>query len=164
MTYLAQGNNWRPTRIRPRDVTPAVLRLRDGRRTPGKLQTFSLTGGLLCLSKPLDLGCRVKLMFLTHTGLVFGSAEMLSPVSRTEQPFRFLALDADDQNRLRAAIQSSTHRSTDEKEWIEKYRTTLNRRPPRRRLFRMLLLAAITLGTLGLGSAIYVLGIHLVNW
>jgi hypothetical protein len=26
------------------------------------------------------------------------------------------------------------------------------------------LLAAITLGTLGLGSAIYVLGIHLVNW
>ncbi len=68
----------------------------------GRLEVFSSTGGLLCLSKPLIRGTRIKVMFLTQTGPVMGSAEMLTPVSWTQQPFRFVALAAGDQRRLQA--------------------------------------------------------------
>jgi len=71
---------------------------------PGKLQVISLTGGLLYLSNLLGQGSRVKLIFLTNSGPVLGAAEMLSPISWTQQPFRFLTLDECDQRKLRAAI------------------------------------------------------------
>jgi hypothetical protein len=45
-------------------------------------------------------------MFRAHTGLVFGGAEMLTPISRTLQPFRFVEFAADGRSRLDAAIQS----------------------------------------------------------
>src|SRR5215831_4741369 len=89
------------------ETTPAVLRCQDGRRVPGKLQIISLTGGLLSLSKPLDRGSQVKMMFMTRSGSVLGAAEMLSPVSWHLQPFKFIGLHDDDQRRLQAAIQSS---------------------------------------------------------
>lgn len=88
------------------EVTPAVLRCHDGRRKRGQLQVISLTGGLLYLTKPLDRGLRVKLMFLTHKGSVLGAAEMLSPLSWSLQPFKFVRLYDDDEQRLQAAIQS----------------------------------------------------------
>jgi hypothetical protein len=92
-----------------------VLRLKDGRRVSGRLKVVSLTGGLLSVAHPVDTGCNAKLMFLTGTGMVLGAAEMLSPVSWTLQPFRFIALDHDDQDRLKAVIQAHTdqlHRSS----------------------------------------------------
>ena len=58
----------------------------------GSLEVFSSTGGLLSLQKPLIRGTRIKVMFLTQSGPVLGAAEMLSPVSWTQQPFRFVAL------------------------------------------------------------------------
>ena len=52
--------------------------------------------------------------------------------------------------------------SDHEQEWIEKYRAALDQNPPNRqgRLFRVVL-AAITLTALCLGSAIYVFSVHL---
>ena len=89
-------------------ITSAVLRLSDGRCIPARLQVISVTGGLLCLPRPVEQGSRSKarLMFLTRTGSVFGVAEMLSPVSWGLQPFRFVTLYDDDQDRLQGAIQS----------------------------------------------------------
>jgi hypothetical protein len=63
-------------------------------------RSFSVTGGLLSLSSPLNQGSDVKLMFRAETGLVLGTAEMLVPISRTLQPFRFVAIGKDDWRRL----------------------------------------------------------------
>jgi hypothetical protein len=166
----------RPPRFRLPHSTHAVLRFQDGKRAQGELQVVSLTGGLLYLKKPLDRGSRVKLMFLTHSGPVLGAAEMLVPVSWDQQPFRFVALQEDDQRRLRSAIQSSVTPvipepeqrsvagngwlSSGEQQWIEKYRAAqMEEHPPRRFLRKFF--AAVTLATLGVGSAIYFLGIHI---
>jgi len=104
MTYLPPQ---RAARTSFTETTPTVLRCQDGRRVPGKLRIISITGGLLCLSRPLDPGAQVKLMFLTNRGSVLGAAEMLRPVSWSLQPFRFVGLGDDDQRKLQAAIQSS---------------------------------------------------------
>lgn len=156
MTFLPQPHaNYRSPRVRLADITPAVLRLPDGRPCPGQLETISLTGGLLSMSNMLDRGSCIKLMFLTHTGPVLGAAEMLSPVSTTQQPFRFVALEEDDQRRLRAAVQSSLDLNPGERVWIERYRATLVHRNRRRRGVFRVILEALTLLTLCLGSAIY---------
>jgi len=108
MTFLfPQQASGRAPRTCFAETTPAVLRCQDGRRVPGKLQVISVTGGLLSLSKPLDQGSQVKLMFLTPRGAVLGAVQMLSPVSWNLQPFKFVGLCDDDQRRLQAAIQSS---------------------------------------------------------
>jgi len=93
------------------DTTPAVLRLQNGWRVPGNLQVISVTGGLLCLEKPLSQGCQVKLMFVTDAGPVLAAAEMLRPGLRGEQPFRFTTLSENNQCRLRTVIQSSMSRN-----------------------------------------------------
>jgi len=97
----------RSQRVRLPDITPVVLRFSNGHRAPVELSIVSLTGGLLRVPKPVAHGARVSMMFLTHRGPVIGQAELLNPVSWTEQPFRFVALQADDQRRLRAAIQAT---------------------------------------------------------
>jgi len=117
-----QPANRRAARTRFAETTPAVLRLKNGSRTRGKLQTISLTGGLLSLSKPLFHGSRVKLMFLTPKGSVLGAAEMLMPISWGLQPFKFVRLYDDDEERLQAAIQSSLDQSHLGKLQIEKFR------------------------------------------
>jgi hypothetical protein len=160
MTYLPHSHaNWRSPRARLADITPAVLRLPDGCRHRGKLETISLTGGLLTMPNLLDRGSRIKLMFLTHTGPVLGAAEMLSPVSTTRQPFRFVALEEGDQGRLRAIVQGFL--DPGEQEWIEKYRAAVQRNPARRGVFPAVL-ALLTLFTL-LGSAIYLFNTHLLK-
>ncbi len=181
----------RPTRVRPAEFTPAVLRVEDGSCTSGELQLFSLTGGLLSLPKLLDQGSRPKLMFLTQTGPVLGVAEMLPAVSWNEQPFRFVTLHENDHKRLRAAIPgsaplpaepsvalaaaASAAMSVDsdlappsllaldcEQPWIEKYRTAVDTKPPRR-IFRKIVLAAMTVTALSLGI-VYALQAHLLWW
>jgi hypothetical protein len=153
---LPQPNqNRRAPRLNLSDLTPAVLRFEDGHRTQGQLEVISLTGGILSLPKPVVRQSRVKLMFVTPTGPVLGTAEMLKPVSWTQQPFRFVGLERDDQRRLQDSIQSSFGQVSKDQEWIDKYRAALDdRRPPRRSLFSSRL-AALTLAILSLGSAIY---------
>jgi hypothetical protein len=99
-----------------------VIRSQDGCRIQGKVEVISVTGGLLCLSKPLNQGSRVKLMFLTSKGSVLGAAEMLTPVSWVQQPFKFVRLDDDDQDRLQAAIQLSLQQNRRDHAWMERYR------------------------------------------
>jgi hypothetical protein len=149
----------RASRVSLTDTTHAVLRFEDGRRAQGQLEVISLTGGLLSLPKPVQHDSRVKLMFLTPTGPVLGTAEMLKPVSWSQQPFRFVALEQDDQRRLRESIQSEFGQAHKEQEWIEKYRATLSHRHAPRKRFFSLPLAAITLAMLSLGSALYLFSI-----
>jgi hypothetical protein len=59
-------------------------------------------------------------MFLTRSGPVLGTVEMLSPVSTEQQPFRFVALDRDVQHRLKTMVQLLLN--PDEDVWIAKYR------------------------------------------
>ena len=175
MTTLQAHANYRSPRLQLADITPAVLRLPDGSSSRGKLETISLTGGLLSLSPMLDRGSRIRLMFLTRMGPVLGAAEMLSPISATRQPFRFVAIEKDDQQRLRATVRSSSlnqnlldqnrcqnpGQNPVEQAWIEKYRAALaDRNPPRRGVVRAAL-TVLTLLTLCLGTAAYLLGVHL---
>ena len=150
----------RAPRFNLADLTPAVLRFEDGRRTQAQLETISLTGGMLSLPKPVERQSHVKLLFLTPTGPVLGTAEMLKPVSWSQQPFRFIALEHDDQRRLQTSIQTSFSQTLPEpEEWIEKYRAALDNPPaPRKHLFSTPL-AALALAVLSLGSAIYLFGI-----
>ena len=46
-------------------------------------------------------------MFLTDAGMVLGTAQMLTSISGTLQPFRFLNIDEDHECRLRDLIRSS---------------------------------------------------------
>lgn len=122
----------------------------------GSLEVISSTGGLLGLSKPVIRGTRIKVMFLTQRGPVLGSAEMLSPVSWTQQPFRFVTLAYGDQRRLQALtgcssklempIPEQTGSIPDaEPDWIDKYRAAISRNPPRRPLLERML--GVMLGT-----------------
>lgn len=113
----------RPPRVHFADVTPVVVRFQDGKRTSGKLRVVSITGGLLSFSRTLPQGSHVRLMFLTAAGPVLGTAEMLSPGLLSMQPFRFVALYDDDENRLQTAIQSSLDSHRRDQRNIEKYRT-----------------------------------------
>jgi hypothetical protein len=129
----------------------------------GSLEVISSTGGLLSLSKPLIRGTRIKVMFLTQRGPVLGTAEMLSPVSWTEQPFRFVTLAYGDQRRLQAITGCSPSKLelpipkqtrmirnpepepilNTEPEWIDKYRAAVSQNPPRRPLLERMLGALI---------------------
>jgi hypothetical protein len=88
----------------------------------GKLQIISITGGLLCLSQPVDQGSQVKLMFLTCGGSVLGAAEMLSPISWGLQPFKFVRLYGDDAARLEAAIKLSLDQNRVDHGQVERHR------------------------------------------
>jgi len=61
-------------------------------------------------------------MFLTGRGSVLGTAEMLSPISWGLQPFKFIRLYDDDEQRLQAAIQSSLDQNRRDHGHIEKGR------------------------------------------
>jgi hypothetical protein len=153
----------RAPRIRATEYTPVALRYPSGDSATGSLEIFSATGGLLRLSKPLMKGTRIKLMFVAPSGPVFCAAEMLSPISRTEQPFRFVAFAHDDQGRLQATINQPPPKAempipvqTDadtadvtppkfapyqKDQWIDKYRDAMGRNPPPRPLLKRMLAA-----------------------
>jgi hypothetical protein len=88
----------------------ATIRLGDGQHSSARLQTISVTGGLLQVLKPFTSGAVVELLFSTHIGSVLAMAELLSPCSSAPiglQPFRFVAMDSTELRKLRAAIASS---------------------------------------------------------
>jgi len=88
--------------------------LEDGQRAKGRLQTLSVTGGLLRLPKALEHGDFVEVSFQTQSGTVHGMAEMLNPTRSvpdgTLQPFRFIALADDDHRTVRMLVDSASDR------------------------------------------------------
>jgi hypothetical protein len=93
----------------------AQVVLEDGRRAKAKLQTVSVTGGLLRLAQSLSEGDFVEVAFQTQSGPVRGMAEMLTPVRAATdgslQPFRFVALGDEDHRALRMIVDSAADRS-----------------------------------------------------
>jgi len=115
MTHYPQPNATnRATRIQLGSEGMALLKADGGDRVKAKLQTVSVTGGLLRLAQALEEGDFVEIAFHTLSGPVHGMAEMLRPKSQsadgTLQPFKFIALDDNDHKTLRFAVDSTTER------------------------------------------------------
>jgi len=145
----------RAPRVRLATPTPAVLRCQDGSRVAGNLQVISAAGGMLCLPRPLDPNIRASLMFLSEGGPVLGRTEMLSPLSPTQQAFRFVALDQKNQRNLQVAIQSQLNLESAEEQWIAKYRSALLNMPPQKKTLK-LVLRSVAFGMLVLFGVAYV--------
>jgi len=116
MTHFPQVHPQRRSpRIQLGGSVLAQVVMEDGGGTKAKLQTVSITGGLLRLAKSLSQGDFVEVAFQTQSGIVRGMAEMLTPVrAATEgslQPFRFVALGDDDHRTLRMVVDSAADRS-----------------------------------------------------
>jgi hypothetical protein len=116
MTHFPQVHPQRRSpRIQLGGSVPALVLLEDGQRAKAKLQTVSVTGGLLRLARSLSQGDFVEVAFNIQGGPVRGMAEMLNPVRAASdgslQPFRFVALGDDDHRTLRMAVDSITDRS-----------------------------------------------------
>jgi hypothetical protein len=116
MTHFPQPHpERRAARVQLGGSVLATIRLEDGQRLRAKLQTISVTGGLLAIVKPLGQGDFIEIAFPTRTGLVHGMAEMLSPARQFAngciQPFRFIALGDDDHRNLRMAVDQVMDRS-----------------------------------------------------
>ena len=117
MTHFPQPHpSQRAARVQLGDSVLAAIRLEDGRRTKAKLQTISVTGGLLHLTHSLGQGDFVELAFQTQQGPVHGMAEILTPTRKLTdgvlQPFRFVALEDDDHRRLRTSLDHVVERSS----------------------------------------------------
>jgi hypothetical protein len=109
MTHFPQPHpSRRAARVQLGDSVLAAIRLEDGRRTRAKLQTISATGGLLSLKQSLSQGDFVEVAFQTQSGPVHGMAEILNATHKTKegvlQAFRFVALEDDDNHRLRTSL------------------------------------------------------------
>jgi PilZ domain len=98
------------------DSVPAAIRLDNGTRTRVKIQTISLTGGLLAVVEAFGEGEAVQIAFQTRSGPIQGIAKMLRPTSRGEscmQPFRFVELDNEDSQKLRLAVEAAREQRLD---------------------------------------------------
>ena len=116
MTHFPQPHpSRRAARVQLGDSVLAAIRLEDGRRTKAKLQTISVTGGLLRIAQSLAQGDFVEVAFQTQAGPVHGMAEVLSPTRSLQdsvlQPFRFVAIEDDDHRRLRTSLDHVAERS-----------------------------------------------------
>ena len=116
MTHFPQPHpSRRAARVQLGDSVLAAIRFEDGRRTKAKLKTISATGGLLRLAQSLAQGDFVEVAFQTQAGPVHGMAEVLTPMRTIPdgvlQPFRFVALEDDDNRRLRTSLDHVAERS-----------------------------------------------------
>jgi hypothetical protein len=94
------------------------------------------------------------LMFLTQTGTVLGSAEMLKPVSRDLQPFRFVALDEGNRSRLKVVVRTTLEQSRPEYDWVDSYRARLANPASKPKRISLAFVAAVTVATACLGTAL----------
>jgi hypothetical protein len=111
MTHFPQTHpQQRAQRVQFGSTIPVVIKLNDGRSARAKLQSISETGGMLRLAGALEQGNLVEVAFQTESGAVKGMAEILQPARKSKgeimQPFRFIALEDDDQLALRNAMAS----------------------------------------------------------
>jgi hypothetical protein len=157
---------WRIPRFRLNDRTWALIRLQNGLRLAGELQVISRHGGLLQLPETVQEGLVVEFMFQTHRGPVVGTAEMLMPLTRAQQPFRFLSLSEGDLRTLQTAFESGVYRNIDEEKRIEELRAAVanalaewNPSASRRHLFAKMAIGLVAL----MGCVVCVLFIHLLR-
>ncbi|SRR6266436_2206362 len=150
-------------RLRLDGGTPAVLRFQDGERISGSLEVVSLTGGLLTLANPLEDGSQVKLMFVTGAGSVLAGAEMLPPVDRQRQPFRFVSLAMQDRRRLESIIPVSVYQDIVEPDWMKKLRAASGDRYVVRKWRIKLTVGTVGLITLCVVGAVYVVRLPLLK-
>jgi hypothetical protein len=116
MTHFPQPHpSRRAARVQLGASVLAAIRFEDGRHAKAKLQTISATGGLLRVPRPLAEGDFVEVAFQTQSGPVRAMAKILSPMAKTKdgalQAFRFVALEDDDNRRLRTSLDHVTDRS-----------------------------------------------------
>lgn len=116
MTHFPQSNaNQRSPRVQLNGSVGAAILAESGVRARAKLQSISITGGLLQLQAELSTGDFVEIAFHTRAGAVHGMAEMLQPMRKFQsaclQPFRFIALGDEDHRKLRMALDSALDRS-----------------------------------------------------
>jgi hypothetical protein len=116
MTHFPQTNSQqRATRVKMEATASALVKLEDGQHAKAKIQTVSVTGGLLRMARALQEGDFVEVAFQTQSGPVHGMAEMLHPrrisAEGILQPFRFIALDDNDHKTLSFAVNSTTERA-----------------------------------------------------
>jgi len=116
MTHFPQTNfSRRSPRVQLNGSVAATIRAEGGQRARAKLQSISITGGLLQLPIELTSGDFVEIAFHTRSGAIHGMAEMLPTVRKFQaaclQPFRFVALGDDDHRKLRMALDSALDRS-----------------------------------------------------
>jgi hypothetical protein len=104
----------RSPRVKLNGSVTAAIMAEGGQRARAKLQSISVTGGLLQLARQLTAGDFVEIAFHTRSGAIRGMAEMLRPFkmqkSACMQPFRFIALDDEDHRKLRMALDSALDR------------------------------------------------------
>lgn len=100
MTYFLQRQPpRRAPRARVRGTLGALLRLENGRQLHAKVQTLSVTGGLLDLAACLEERTWVDLTLYLSSGPVRVRAEMMFPMlgaSGYFQPFRFTTLEGEE--------------------------------------------------------------------
>jgi hypothetical protein len=161
MNLLPQHAQQRAARLQLGEGVPAVLRNPEGACNQASLKTVSLTGGLLSLSTGMDEGSSCKVMFVTHTGPVFGTAQMLSPMGHNLQPFRFVALHQNDKRKLGEAIRTCLEPDDSRQQFIEKYRTVAAQRDMRSQNNTRKIFGITTLITLALASGMFLLHTYL---
>ena len=116
MTHFPQSNTTqRSPRVQLNGSVGAAILADGGQRARAKLQSISITGGLLQLQQALSAGDFVEIAFHTRAGAVHGMAEMLQPMRKFQsaclQPFRFIALGDEDHRKLRMALDTALDRS-----------------------------------------------------
>jgi len=116
MTHFPQIHpQRRAPRIQLGIAIPALVKHGDGERARAKLETVSVTGGLLQLGRALEEGDFVEVAFQTQSGPVHGMAEMLQPARKLAtgilQPFRFVAMEDADHKTLDFAVNATTERN-----------------------------------------------------
>ena len=159
MNLLPQHAQQRAARIQLGEGIPAVLRDTDGACNQASLKTVSLTGGLLSMPEGRAEGSSCKLMFVTHTGPVLGTAQMLPPVSRNLQPFRFVALHQSDKRKLGEAIRTCLEPDDSRTQWIEKYRVAAEKHSEKTKHRTQKIITVGSLVALGLAGLFYYLHI-----
>jgi hypothetical protein len=116
MTHFPLNNSQqRSPRVRLNGSVAAAVMAEGGHKARAKIQSISVTGGLLQLPQELSAGDFVEIAFHTRSGAIRGMAEMLQPTRKFQsacmQPFRFIALDDDDHRKLRMALDCALDRS-----------------------------------------------------
>src|SRR5436305_1326722 len=82
----------RAQRVGFEEKTPVVVRFPGGVRCSAQLQVISVTGGLLCLQRPVQPGVVGKVMFLSSNGCIAGDAKMLTPEPWDRELLKFTTL------------------------------------------------------------------------
>jgi hypothetical protein len=96
----------RPPRVKLAGSVLALIRFENGRQLTAKLHQISATGGVVHVSKPVDEGIKVEVIF--HIGSTIRTkATMLFPMWATQgylQPFQFSDLADEDRQQLETGL------------------------------------------------------------